>query len=235
MTPSQNTNQASDTSVDNRKPLTARQQEIYDYIEGRIRAWGFPPTIREIGEHLGIRSTNGVADHLKALKRKGYLEQHDMKSRTLRPVRAGGALAAHESRVSYTGTPSQAVPVLGRVAAGTPILAVENAETVLTLDPQLLGQRNDVFALQVVGDSMIDDGILNGDTIFVQRRTHAESGEIVVVVLDNEATVKRYYPEKKRIRLQPANANMQPIYVREGEYDNVQIVGLVVGVFRRVA
>src|SRR5688572_25069430 len=126
--------------------LTDRQQQVLEFIEDRIKSWGYPPTIREIGEHLGIKSTNGVADHLKALKRKGYLTQREMKSRTLAPVSPirGGVLPALTSR----GQQTVAVPLLGRVAAGEPILAEENAEGSVVVDALLLGDGRKVFALK---------------------------------------------------------------------------------------
>lgn len=229
-----------------RPELTDRQKEVYDFIQDRIRAWGYPPTIREIGEHLGIRSTNGVADHLKALKRKGYLLQQDMKSRTLmlveneaeakeddRQEARGGVVRA----LFPSGGPGRSIeiPILGRVAAGEPILAEEHAEGSVVVDQMLVGgDGKKVFALKVVGESMIEDGIYDGDYIFVRKKANAEPGEIVVVLIENEATVKRYYPEGDRIRLQPANASMKPIYVNKKDFKQVQIIGLVVGVYRRL-
>jgi len=211
--------------------LTDRQREVYEFIQDRIRAWGYPPTIREIGEQLDIKSTNGVADHLKALKRKGYLTQEEMKSRTLRPVSTGPTLVR---AAVPRGGEGVAIPLLGRVAAGEPILAVEQAEGSVVVDSFLVGDNRKLFALKVVGDSMIDDGILDGDYIFVRKRPHADPGDIVVVMIENEATVKRYYPEGDRVRLQPANATMAPIYVRQKDFKDIQILGIVVGVYRKM-
>ena len=126
------------------------------------------------------------------------------------------------------------IPLLGRVAAGEPILAEEHAEGSVVVDSLLVGGNKKVFALKVVGQSMIEDGIFDGDYIFVQKRSHAQPGEIVVVVIENEATVKRYYPEGDRIRLQPANAAMEPIYINKADFREVQIMGLVVGVYRNM-
>ena len=211
--------------------LTDRQREVYEFIQDRIQAWGYPPTIREIGEHLGIRSTNGVADHLKALKRKGYLNHDERKSRTLTPVSPtdGTVVRALGSRGEGI-----AVPILGRVAAGEPILAEEQALGTVVVDSVLLGDGRKVFALKVVGDSMIDDGIFDGDYIFVRKRETAEPGDIVVVIIEGEATVKRYYPEGERIRLQPANSRLQPIYVHKKDFKTVQVMGIVVGVYRKM-
>ena len=211
--------------------LTDRQREILAFIEDRISAWGYPPTVREIGEHFGIKSTNGVADHLKALKRKGFLEQRELKSRTLKPLRPSGPGAV--PLVLGRGHPVS-IPLLGRVAAGEPILAEEEAEGAVVVDSVLVGDGKKIFALKVVGDSMIDDGIHDGDYIFVKKRNAADPGDIVVVIIDNEATVKRFYPEGDRVRLQPANARMQPIYIHKSEFKEVQIIGIVVGVYRKV-
>jgi len=216
--------------------LTERQKQVLDFIQQTIDSLGYPPTVREIGEHLGIRSTNGVADHLKALKRKGYLTQQDMKSRTLKPTRTrrrrsqGSAVPVLLPRSGTTIS----IPILGRVAAGEPILAEEDAEGTVVVDSVLVGDGKRLFALKVVGESMIDDGIYHGDYIFVQKRSHADPGSIVVVMIDQEATVKRFYPEKDRIRLQPANATMEPIYVRRRDFRDTQIIGVVVGVYRKV-
>ena len=219
--------------------LTQRQRQVFEFIEDKIEEWGYPPTIREIGEHLGIRSTNGVADHLKALKRKGYLQQRGQKSRTLIPT--APAATKNQSQgapaipmvMPRSGT-TVSIPLLGRVAAGEPILAEEQAEGSVVVDSFLVGDGKKLFALKVVGQSMIDDGILDGDYIFVQKRSQAEPGQIVVVVIDNEATCKRYYPEGDRIRLQPANETMKPIYVNRSDFREVQIMGVVVGVYRNV-
>ncbi len=211
--------------------LTDRQRQVYDYIQDRIKEWGYPPTIREIGEHLGIKSTNGVADHLKALKRKGYLEQENMKSRTLRPtsMRRSGTVRA----LVPNNRNAISIPLLGRVAAGEPILAEEHAEGTVIVDSFFVGDGRKLFALKVVGDSMIDDGILDNDYIFVRKRAHADAGDIVVVLIEDEATVKRYYPEGDRVRLQPANATMKPIYINKKDFKQTQILGIVVGVYRK--
>lgn len=173
---------------------------------------------------MGIRSTNGVNDHLKALERKGYLVREELKSRALRPV------DVREPRDDFE------IDILGRVAAGAPILAEENVIDRVVVDRYFLGavRAKDVFGLVVRGQSMIDDGIFDGDYIFVRKQSTAESGEIVVVLIDGEATCKRYFPEGDRIRLQPANAAMEPIYVRRSEFRAVDILGKVVGVYRRM-
>ena len=223
--------------MDSLPELTARQRQVFEFIETKIQEWGYPPTIREIGEHLGIKSTNGVADHLKALKRKGYLQQRGHKSRTIIPTEP----AMNQSQATNVvpmippnSGSTVSIPLLGRVAAGEPILAEEHAEGSVIVDSLLVGGNKKVFALKVVGESMIEDGIFDGDYIFVQKRSHAQPGEIVVVVIENEATVKRYYHEGDRIRLQPANSTMEPIYVKQADFRETDIMGLVVGVYRKM-
>ena len=222
--------------------LTERQREVLDFISSSINDRGYPPTLREIGEHMGIKSTNGVNDHLKALEKKGYLAREDLKSRALRPLRAsgGGALASISSSSSGAlqgarlGEEMVEVPLLGRVAAGLPILAVENVEDRVTVDRFFLGPHREVFALRVKGESMIEDGIYDGDFIFVKKSLTAERGDIVVALIEDEATVKRYYPEGDVIRFQPANAAMQPILVRKKDWKSVNLIGIVVGVYRKM-
>ncbi len=224
--------------------LTRRQREILEFIHTAIGERGYPPTIREIGEAFGIRSTNGVNDHLKALERKGYLTRGDKKSRTLTPTAkaleelgpVGGGGAGNVLPALVPNSTLVAVPVVGRVAAGDPILAEEHVEDTVHVDSFFLGGTTKrVFALKVRGDSMIEDGIFDGDYIFVKKQLTAERGDIVVAMIEGEATVKRYYPEGDRIRFQPANASMAPIYVHRSEFRETQILGVVVGVYRRMA
>ena len=207
--------------------LTDRQQLVLSFIEKNIVKMGFPPTIREIGEHLGIKSTNGVSDHLKALEKKGFLKRHGQKSRTLRPI--GNESSEHVSDDSNMIE----VPILGKVAAGAPILAYENRTGTVRVDSFLLGTSTKVFALRISGDSMIGDGIFDGDYIFVKKQLHAESGDIVVALIEDEATCKRYYPEGDRIRFQPSNPRLRPIYVSKEDFRDTQILGVVVGSYRK--
>jgi repressor LexA len=224
--------------------LTQRQKEILDFISASIMERGFPPTLREIGEHFQIRSTNGVNDHLKALEKKGHLRREDLKSRAMRPVLPDGSgelvpmrrLAQGTGGVELvSGNDDMAeVPILGKVAAGQPILAVEQATDTVKVDRVLLGGHREVFGLRIVGESMIEDGIFDGDYVFVKKTPSARTGEIVVAMIEGEATVKRYYPEGDRIRFQPANQNMQPIIVRRADFKSVDIIGVVVGVYRKL-
>jgi repressor LexA len=215
--------------------LTERQREILDFITSSISERGYPPTLREIGEHFGIRSTNGVNDHLKALEKKGHLRREDLKSRAMRPTN----VIPFERKVpNVVPIPSSGdlleIPIIGKVAAGQPILAVENVQDTVKVDRVLVGGHTEVFGLRIVGESMIDDGILDGDYVFVKKTATARPGEIVVAMIDGEATVKRYYPEGDRIRFQPANQNMAPIIVRRADFRQVDIIGIVVGVYRRI-
>jgi repressor LexA len=200
--------------------LTDRQREVLDFINDSIRRRGYPPTLREIGSHFGIRSTNGVNDHLRALEKKGFLQREDLKSRALRP------LVTEESYVD--------VPVLGKVAAGQPLLAVQNYEDTVKIDRFFIGQSREVFALRVKGDSMIEAGIFDGDYVFIRKQLQANSGEIVVAMIGDEATVKRYYPEGDSIRFQPANSAMAPIIVRRRDFRSVNLLGVVIGVYRKM-
>lgn len=171
---------------------------------------------------MGIKSTNGVNDHLKALERKGYLVREELKSRALRPV------DLEDKKI--------VVPIVGRVAAGAPILAQENVIDRVTVDRFFTGKvpAREVFGLVVRGESMIEDGIFDGDYIFVRKQSVAERGEVVVVMVDGEATCKRFYDEGDRIRLQPGNASMEPIYLNRADFRSVDILGKVIGVYRKM-
>ena len=224
-------------------PLTDRQLEVLRFIVEQIEACGYPPTIREIGEALDIRSTNGVNDHLKALERKGVLTRDPVKSRALIPTAAAreqlgeplGKVVPFRPGVPRAGARLVEVPIVGRVAAGQPILAQERVEDTVQVDAFLLGTNKKVYGLRVQGDSMIGDGILPGDYLFVKKQLDAESGEIVVAMIDDEATVKRVYFEGDRVRFQPSNPRMAPIYVRDSDFRNTMILGVVVGIYRKLS
>jgi repressor LexA len=224
--------------------LTDRQLEVLRFIATRIEDHGYPPTIREIGEALDIRSTNGVNDHLKALERKGFLSRDPVKSRALIPtsrareVLGGDSPAANvvplHRGAARPGARLVEIPIVGRVAAGQPILAQERIEDTVQVDAFLLGTTKKVYGLRVQGDSMIGDGILPGDFIFVKKQLHADDGDIVVAMIDDEATVKRVYFEGERVRFQPSNPRMAPIYVRQTDFRSTMILGVVVGVYRKL-
>ncbi len=217
-----------------RDSLTKRQQQILDFISVSIDERGYPPTLREIGSHFGIKSTNGVNDHLKALEKKGYLRREDLKSRAMRPVTPIESARGSSGGLPSLGEEFMDVPILGRVAAGEPLLAVENVEDTVRVDRFFIGNHREVFALRVVGESMIEDGIHDGDYVFVKKAPSARRGETVVAMIEGEATVKRYYPEGDQIRFQPANSSMQPIMVHRKDFRSVDIIGIVVGVYRRM-
>ena len=211
--------------------LTNRQSQILDYISTSIDERGFPPTLREIGEFFGIKSTNGVNDHLKALEKKGFLARDHLKSRAMRPLKQANDVTPMTIPV---GQDLFEVPILGRVAAGQPLLAVESVEDKVQVDSFFLGGHREVFGLRVVGESMIEDGIYDGDYVFVKKTSTANKGDTVVAMIEGEATVKRYYPEGDKIRFQPANCNMEPIYVHQKDFRSVDIIGIVVGVYRKM-
>jgi repressor LexA len=215
--------------------LTQRQQMVLDFIRQSISDRGYPPTLREIGARMGIRSTNGVNDHLRALERKGYLTREDMKSRALRPTNLDAhALGAAGPAEPANDVDSIEIRVLGRVAAGLPLLAEEQVIDTVRIDRALLNGGREVFGLKVHGDSMVDAGILSGDYIFVKKQLTASRGDIVVALIGDEATVKYYFPERDHVRFQPANKNMAPIYVRAADFKPTMLLGIVVGVFRRL-
>ncbi|MDF2695066.1 MAG: SOS-response repressor and protease LexA [Labilithrix sp.] len=233
------------STLNNVQGLTQRQQMVLDFIRQSIADRGYPPTLREIGARMGIRSTNGVNDHLRALERKGYLTREDMKSRALRPTAHANSNAdpTEETREAngLHGLPPLSddedvidVQVLGRVAAGLPLFAEEHIIDTVRVDRGLLKGGREVFGLRVHGDSMIEAGILNGDYIFVRKQLTASRGDIVVALIGDEATVKYYYPEKDYVRFQPANKAMAPILVRAVDFKPTMLLGVVVGVFRRL-
>jgi repressor LexA len=216
--------------------LTERQKAVLDYIVESIHDRGYPPTLREIGNHLGIRSTNGVNDHLRALERKGYLTREDMKSRTLRPT--PDLLRAHsvvgDAVIRDYDDDMVEVPILGRVAAGRPLEAIEEPEDVVRIDRMLVGARGEIFGLRIVGDSMIEAGIHDGDYVFVRKQIEAPRGSIVVCLVGEEATCKYFFSEKSHIRLEPANSQMAPILIPRTDWRETQILGVVVGVYRKL-
>jgi repressor LexA len=211
--------------------LTKRQEQTLDFIRRSIEDRGYPPTLREIGEHMGIRSTNGVNDHLRALERKGYLTREDMKSRALKLVQED--MPAPANKLNGDEDLIE-VRVLGRVAAGLPLYAEENVIDTVRVDRMLVRGGREVFGLRVPGDSMIDAGILSGDYIFVKKQSTADRGDIVVALIGDEATVKYFYPERDYVRFQPANGQMAPILVRASDFKSTMLLGKVVGVYRRL-
>jgi repressor LexA len=200
--------------------LSHRQRQILDYIVQHTETHGYPPTVREIGEAVGLSSSSTVHAHLKALEQAGLITRDAVLTRAIRVV-SGDAEQHKPKRVV-------SLPVVGRVAAGKPLLAVEDIEDTFPVPREMLSGE-DGFLLRVKGDSMIEDGILDGDYVVVRRQDTAENGETVVAMVGDEATVKRLYKDKGRIRLQPANSQMEPIFC-----DSVEVVGKVVGLIRRM-
>ena len=205
--------------------LTKRQKEVLDCIIRGVVSNGMPPTYREIGEELGIKSTNGVSEHVNMLIRKGYIER-PQNGRSL----ARGLVLTNKSE-ALLERDVVSVPILGNVAAGQPILAEEYADEVLKFDQSITGGHRHVFALRVKGESMINEGILDGDIILVRKQSTAKDGDIVVAIIDGDATVKTFFRERNRIRLQPANDTMRPIFV--GSESDAGISGKVIASFRQ--
>jgi repressor LexA len=201
--------------------ITERQREIYEFVRATIDKRGIPPTMREIGEEFGIRSTNGVEGHLAALEKSGFITRERGKSRGL------------SVRTSEHPSSSVAIPLLGRVAAGLPVLSPENREGDVMIDPSLfsLKSAHNMFALKVKGDSMVNAHIVDGDTLLVRAQATARDGDIVVALVDGEATVKRFFLGKNQVRLQPENSAMKPLLLDRGEF---LIMGKAVGVLRRL-
>tara|TARA_B100001094_G_C17991735_1_gene700558 strand:+ start:298 stop:924 length:627 start_codon:yes stop_codon:yes gene_type:complete len=206
-----------------RKPLTERQQAIFDYISTTIRSRNTPPTIRDIMEKFRINSTNGVRTTLAALEKKGHIRRHARLSRGIELV---------DYAEPFTQGQLREIPLLGRVAAGEPILATGNVESTLQIDQSLISTTGNVFALRVHGESMLNAGILNGDIVVARQQNDAECNDIVVALIDNEATVKRYAPDVDVIRLLPENDAFEPIVVSRNTTD-FSIAGKVVGLTRQ--
>lgn len=204
------------------KELTKRQQEIYEYLKHIVQTKGYPPSVREIGEAVGLASSSTVHGHLSRLEEKGYIKRDPTKPRAIEIV-------SEQSASSSLFEETIHVPVIGKVTAGLPITAVENVEEYFPLPAHFTSSHNsDIFILEVMGESMIDAGILDHDKVIVRRQSIAENGDIIVAMTDeDEATVKRFYKENNRYRLQPENQSMSPIYL-----DHVTVLGKVVGLFR---
>ena len=202
------------------KEITPRQRQILQYILQHIDVRGYPPTVREIGEAVNLSSSSTVHAHLRTLEHAGLIKRDAILTRAIRLL-PDTTRRSNVQRLVY-------LPIIGRVAAGKPSLAVEDFEETFPLPHDFLG-GSDGFMLRVRGDSMIEDGIHDGDLVIVRRQEIAENGDTVVALMDNEATVKRFYQENGKVRLQPANSAMEPIIIGE-----VNIVGKVVGLLRKM-
>jgi len=197
--------------------LNTQEQRVLDYIKEQIRDTGYPPSVREICAAVGFKSTSSAHQYIWRLAEKGYIDKGDLKTRAIRIV-------GNESTIS--------VPIVGKVAAGEPILATENIEDYMSIGESFFSKdalQNDNFILKVQGESMIEAGINDGDYIIVSKQNSARNGQIVVAMIEGEATVKTFYKEKDYVRLQPENSTMEPIIVKD-----VQILGKVIGLFRKI-
>lgn len=202
--------------------ISAKQQRVLEYIRSFTREHGYPPAVRDICQGLGLKSTSTAHGYLERLEKNGYIRRDPSKTRAIELIEEDSALS-EESFVSAVN-----VPLLGQVAAGRPILAEENLEEYLPMPKSMVPYDDkNTFALEIRGESMIKAGILNGDKIIVRQTQVAENGDIIVAMIENEATCKRFFKEKDRIRLQPENDLMEPMY-----FDNVQILGKVIGLIR---
>lgn len=203
--------------------LSKRQLEILDYIKDEVKKKGYPPSVREIGEAVGLASSSTVHGHLSRLEKKGYIRRDPTKPRAIEILHLDHEVqAAKEQKTAY-------VPIIGKVTAGNPITAVENIEDYLPLPDHLISHEN-TYVLVIQGDSMIEAGIFDGDMVIVRQQQSADNGDIIVAMTDeNEATVKRFFREKDYIRLQPENSTMAPILLKE-----CTVLGKVIGVFRTI-
>ena len=212
--------------------LNKREKSILKYIEKEIDKNGYPPSVREIGKAVGLRSTATVHAYLERLEENGHITRKDKKGRTLQLIKGGKPYRPGENQNSektvFAGREMVDVPVVGKITAGAPILAVENITDTFPIPLDFIG-NSECFMLTVRGESMIEAGIFDGDFILVKKQNTAENGQIVVALIEDEATVKTFYKEKDHIRLQPENSTMDPIIV-----PNCEILGKVAGVFRKM-
>ena len=208
--------------MESRNELTPTQEKVFEFLKDFLREKGFPPTLREIASHFGLKGPKGPQKTLNILERKGYI----------RKVPGGSRAIEILSYPQFSLTHILSVPIVGRVRAGEPILAIENIEGYINLDRSLVSS-GDVFLLRVQGDSMIEAHIQDGDFALVKPQPNAENGEIVVALIEDEATIKRIFMKRDLIRLEPANPKMEPIIVKKGE-KKITIVGKVVGIFRKI-
>ena len=210
--------------------LNKREKAILKYIEKQIIVNGYPPSVREIGKAVGLKSTATVHGYLAKLEKKGYIRKESQKGRTLKLLKGGAGEDKTEGtkKEFYSGKEMVEVPVIGKITAGAPILAVENVTDTFPIPIDFVG-NSESFMLTVRGESMIEAGILDGDYILVKKQNTANNGEIIVALIEDEATVKTFYKEKDHIRLQPENSTMDPIIVPD-----CKILGKVAGVFRKM-
>ena len=209
--------------------LGKREKAILKFIEKEVKENSYPPSVREIGKAVGLKSTATVHGYLAKLEEKGYIKKQSQKGRTLKLLKKDGPYEeVKPEKDFYSGKEMVNVPIIGKITAGAPILAVENVTDTFPIPIDFVG-NSESFMLVVRGESMIEAGILSGDYILVKKQNTANNGEIVVALIDDEATVKTFYKEKNHIRLQPENSTMEPIIVPD-----CKILGKVAGVFRKM-
>lgn len=209
--------------------LNRREKAILKFIEKEVLTNGYPPSVREIGKAVGLKSTATVHGYISKLEEKGYIKKEQQKGRTLKLLKGGMVNQTKvEDKPVYNGKEMVDVPVIGKITAGEPILAFENVTDTFPIPLDFVG-NSESFMLVVRGESMIEAGILSGDYILVRKQNSVENGEIAVALIEEEATVKTFYKEKDHIRLQPENSTMDPIIV-----PNCEILGKVIGVFRKM-
>ncbi len=208
--------------------ISNKQKMILDFLDKEIQEKGYPPSVREICQAVGLKSTSTVHGYLERLEKKGLIKKDATKPRALKVLHGEKVIHNSSQEIQTYYKELVDVPIVGKVTAGEPILAVENVEDTFPLPVQYT-QNSDVFMLKVKGESMIEAGILDGDLVLVKKQSYASNRDIVVALIENEATVKRFFKEKNCIRLQPENSNMQPILVR-----NVDVIGKVIGLFRKM-
>lgn len=196
--------------------LSSKQKEVYEFVKKHTEEKGYPPAVREICDAVGLSSTSTVHGHLKRLEKKGLIKRDPTKPRALEIIEF-----AHRKREMID------IPIIGKVTAGAPILAVENVEDTFSIPLNYIKNNNDLFILNVKGESMIDAGIFDGDMAIIEKTEAVANGEIVVALIENEATIKRFFKEKNHIRLQPENKTMAPIIV-----EDCKVLGKLVGLYR---
>ena len=215
--------------------LTKRQREVFEFLRAYARRKGYPPTVREIRDEFHLQSNRGVIDHLRALERKGWIKRQRGISRAIEIVEGAGDTHRAEGFAREGADTGVVYPVAGKIAAGRPSPPVEESGERLVLDRSLFGAGEDGFILEVRGDSMVDDHIVPGDLLVVKRQTTCEPGEIVVALVNGEATVKRYVCGKEGAMLKPGNPQYAPIRLSDSKSNGGELVGTVVGVIRRIA
>ncbi|MBU3160633.1 transcriptional repressor LexA [Clostridium frigoris] len=198
-------------------PKKDKQSEIYNFIKDQVQLKGYPPSVREICVAVGLKSTSTVHGHLERLEKKGYIRRDPAKPRAIELLKDS---VIRKELID--------IPIIGKITAGVPILAVENVEDTFTIPLNFTKTNNELFMLKVSGSSMIEAGILDGDLAIIEKVNAAKNGDIVVALIDNEATIKRFFKEKGHIRLQPENSTMSPIIL-----DDCSILGILVGIYRK--